>query len=273
MPHAQRRGRKHGADLHGTCGSAPSQATRRSSPSGSSVSRSMMGPGQGVRGSRRDYIMPVHPEPAEAPQVENLHRRDAHVPGTAPGEGSPGDAAVPEGPVRDRGSSSGKPIIVCDLSAPTRTRKKIVDCSLTRLPASKSRTARKGFRHDHRLTPAHGSHGASPPGVNYLNIKHGLPRRGRLTLDHKRIGIMYTDLGARSSFFFGGLAALAVRTELIAPGQHDHGPGRLQPDVHAARLDHGVPRDHPVRAGRRWATSCCRSCSARRTSRSRSSTS
>jgi cytochrome c oxidase subunit 1 len=52
---------------------------------------------------------------------------------------------------------------------------------------------------------------------NYLNHTTGI-RSWLLTLDHKRIGVMYLTM-VLISFFFGGLAALAVRTELIAPGQ------------------------------------------------------
>src|SRR6187399_1424881 len=38
-----------------------------------------------------------------------------------------------------------------------------------------------------------------------------------LTLDHKRIGVMYM-IATLSSFFLGGMAALLVRTELISRG-------------------------------------------------------
>jgi len=53
--------------------------------------------------------------------------------------------------------------------------------------------------------------------TNYLNHSSGV-LSWLLTLDHKRIGVMYL-IGVLLSFFVGGLAALAVRTELIAPGQ------------------------------------------------------
>ena len=54
-------------------------------------------------------------------------------------------------------------------------------------------------------------------GDNYLTHTSGL-LSWVLTLDHKRIGVMYL-VSVLSSFFLGGMAALAVRTELIAPGQ------------------------------------------------------
>jgi hypothetical protein len=37
--------------------------------------------------------------------------------------------------------------------------------------------------------------------------------------------------------------------ELLTPGPHHHGRGHLQPHVHAARRDHGVPLHHPVGPG------------------------
>jgi cytochrome c oxidase subunit 1 len=63
---------------------------------------------------------------------------------------------------------------------------------------------------------AHAGHGeASEP--NYLNAKRGIAS-WLLTVDHKRIGIMY--LGAVLLFFLvGGLLALGVRTELLTPGK------------------------------------------------------
>ncbi len=38
------------------------------------------------------------------------------------------------------------------------------------------------------------------------------------TLDHKRIGIMYL-ISVLTSFFVAGMFGLAIRTELISPGQ------------------------------------------------------
>jgi len=54
------------------------------------------------------------------------------------------------------------------------------------------------------------------PGDNYLTHTRGF-LSWALTLDHKRIGIMYL-VSILLAFLLGGLAALAVRTELIAPG-------------------------------------------------------
>lgn len=62
-------------------------------------------------------------------------------------------------------------------------------------------------------------HPAGPPVVedNYLTHSRGV-LSWLLTLDHKRIGVMYMVM-VLTSFLFGGLAALAVRTELISPGR------------------------------------------------------
>jgi len=51
---------------------------------------------------------------------------------------------------------------------------------------------------------------------NYLSHTRGL-LSWMLTLDHKRIGVMYL-VSVMASFFLGGVFALLVRTELIAPG-------------------------------------------------------
>ena len=61
------------------------------------------------------------------------------------------------------------------------------------------------------------SHAEHHAGSNYLN--HGKGIMSWLgTLDHKRIGLMYLWT-VLVFFFFGGIAALLVRYELIAPGQ------------------------------------------------------
>ncbi len=52
---------------------------------------------------------------------------------------------------------------------------------------------------------------------NYLTIQKGF-LSWAMTLDHKRIGVMYL-ISVLASFFVGGIAALLVRTELIAPGE------------------------------------------------------
>jgi cytochrome c oxidase subunit 1 len=52
---------------------------------------------------------------------------------------------------------------------------------------------------------------------NYLTHTRGF-MSWALTLDHKRIGVMYM-VAVLSSFFVGGVFALLVRTELLTPGQ------------------------------------------------------
>ena len=67
------------------------------------------------------------------------------------------------------------------------------------------------------------------PVDNYLTFTKGF-RSWALTLDHKRIGLMYL-VGVLGSFFVGGVFALLVRTELLTPGP---GPflGEMQGDVY-----------------------------------------
>jgi cytochrome c oxidase subunit I len=56
----------------------------------------------------------------------------------------------------------------------------------------------------------------SPPGDNYITHRRGL-LSWIVTLDHKRIGIMYL-IAVCSAFFLGGLMALGLRAELFTPG-------------------------------------------------------
>ena len=63
---------------------------------------------------------------------------------------------------------------------------------------------------------AAGTRSAPPPKDHYLNHTRGFASWA-FTLDHKRIGIMYL-VSTLAAFLIGGLAALAVRTELIARG-------------------------------------------------------
>ncbi|MHC5025122.1 MAG: cytochrome c oxidase subunit I [Planctomycetota bacterium] len=58
---------------------------------------------------------------------------------------------------------------------------------------------------------------AAEAATNYLTHTRGF-LSWALTLDHKRIGVMYL-VSVLTSFFFGGMAAVLVRTELIAPGK------------------------------------------------------
>ena len=59
--------------------------------------------------------------------------------------------------------------------------------------------------------------GPIPPVDNYLTHSRGI-MSWLGTLDHKRIGIMYL-VAILSAFFLGGIFALLIRTELIAPGE------------------------------------------------------
>jgi len=57
---------------------------------------------------------------------------------------------------------------------------------------------------------------ATTQGSNYLNVTKGA-LSWLLTLDHKRIGILYL-VSILSSFFLGGMLAMLIRTELLTPG-------------------------------------------------------
>jgi len=59
--------------------------------------------------------------------------------------------------------------------------------------------------------------GQTTGGTDYLNSGYGI-KSWLLTLDHKRIGVMYL-VAILTSFFLGGIFALLVRTELLTPGQ------------------------------------------------------
>lgn len=56
-----------------------------------------------------------------------------------------------------------------------------------------------------------------PSDVNYLNVTKGL-KSWLTTHDHKRIGIMYL-YSVMAAFLVGGMLALAIRLELLSPGQ------------------------------------------------------
>src|SRR5688572_6348943 len=60
-------------------------------------------------------------------------------------------------------------------------------------------------------------HEGMDPNENYLKAGKGL-RSWLLTLDHKRIGIMYL-ISVTLAFFAGGVFALLVRLELFTPGR------------------------------------------------------
>ena len=55
------------------------------------------------------------------------------------------------------------------------------------------------------------------PQTHYLNSPKGL-KSWLFTLDHKRIGIMYFA-AIMFFFFFAGLLAIILRTELLNPGR------------------------------------------------------
>ncbi len=59
--------------------------------------------------------------------------------------------------------------------------------------------------------------GQTTGGTDYLNCSYGI-KSWLLTLDHKRIGVMYL-VAILTSFVLGGIFALLVRTELLTPGQ------------------------------------------------------
>jgi cytochrome c oxidase subunit 1 len=59
--------------------------------------------------------------------------------------------------------------------------------------------------------------GAPEGELNYLNVTRGI-RSWLLTLDHKRIGIMYL-ISTMTAFLLGGIFALLVRTEHLTPGK------------------------------------------------------
>ena len=61
---------------------------------------------------------------------------------------------------------------------------------------------------------AHDAHGDD---VDYIHESRGI-MSWIITLDHKRIGIMYL-ISVLTMFLFGGICALVVRTELLTPGR------------------------------------------------------
>ncbi len=61
------------------------------------------------------------------------------------------------------------------------------------------------------------THGEEELNTNYLKVGSGV-KSWLLTLDHKRIGVMYL-VSVILAFFLGGVFALLVRLELLAPGR------------------------------------------------------
>ncbi|GIW89276.1 MAG: cytochrome c oxidase subunit 1 [Isosphaeraceae bacterium] len=78
--------------------------------------------------------------------------------------------------------------------------------------------------HTHPAGPASGGFAPVPPAlsqtrrapINYLNAAYSV-RSWLLTLDHKRIGLLYL-IGVTFFFFVGGVAATVLRLELMTPG-------------------------------------------------------
>ncbi|HKE17273.1 MAG TPA: cbb3-type cytochrome c oxidase subunit I [Kofleriaceae bacterium] len=65
-------------------------------------------------------------------------------------------------------------------------------------------------------TEAHTPHQPGEPEPSYLVVKRGLGS-WLVTLDHKRIGVMYL-IGIVTAFLLGGVFALLLRAELFSPG-------------------------------------------------------
>ncbi|MBK6697667.1 MAG: cytochrome c oxidase subunit I [Myxococcales bacterium] len=61
------------------------------------------------------------------------------------------------------------------------------------------------------------AHGAADPNENYITCERGL-KSWLITLDHKRIGVMYL-ISVLTAFLIGGVFALLVRTELFTRGK------------------------------------------------------
>jgi cytochrome c oxidase subunit I len=66
-------------------------------------------------------------------------------------------------------------------------------------------------------TPGAGAHGAADPNENYITCSRGI-KSWLVTLDHKRIGILYL-ISVLTAFLIGGVFALLVRTELLTRGR------------------------------------------------------
>ena len=91
-------------------------------------------------------------------------------------------------------------------------------------------------------------HGDADPNANYLNAVARGSASWLVTLDHKRIGLMYLAMVCLAFLARRHLRAARAPRALHAR-QDDHRRGDLQPLLHAARRGHGVPLHHPERAG------------------------
>ncbi len=99
---------------------------------------------------------------------------------------------------------------------------------------------------------AHAATIGTPVPKNYLNADKGI-WSWMTTVDHKRIGIMYL-VSVMTAFLLGGVFALLVRLGSVEPQAHAvrlraGNGGDVQPALHAARRDDGVPVHHPVHSG------------------------
>ena len=82
---------------------------------------------------------------------------------------------------------------------------------------------------------------------NYLTHSRGI-LSWLFTLDHKRIGVNYLDLRADVLLLRRHVRAAAANGTAHAGQDRSLKQDAVQPGVHAARRDHGVPGDHPVGA-------------------------
>ena len=72
-----------------------------------------------------------------------------------------------------------------------------------------------------------------------------------LTLDHKRIGLMYL-VGVMSAFFIAGMLALLIRLELMTPTNTYLSNAQYNQVFTPSRGDHGVFVYHPQCSRRTW---------------------
>ena len=85
------------------------------------------------------------------------------------------------------------------------------------------------------------------PAVSYLNADRGI-KSWLLTLDHKRIALMYLVL-TTVALLLGGIFAMAAPLRAPDARPHHHGREHLQPDVHPARGRHDLPVHDPGHPG------------------------
>ena len=76
-----------------------------------------------------------------------------------------------------------------------------------------------------------------------------------VTVDHKRLGVMYVVSGL-VFLVVAGLEASAMRLQLASSGLHLRAAGDVQPALHHARDHHGVPGGNPHRVRIRATTWC-----------------